>query len=404
MFSRARAYFAVLLAVAFFGLPWFIQNYPDQVRGLASFFADVASQMASTILHNPRTVAELQAKYAGNAGSTPKINTKNSETATTPGSDIIMGETSATGTTSTTSITSIASTISSSIDVTDATDSEDILVVANKTLSSSSQIGSGFADLSIPKVRVLLVPGHEPGFGGAEFGTMKERLINTELSKDLYEILDADPHFQVFSTRNNEAWNPVFSKYFETQWDAIKQWQKDSHKEMLHLIAIGSTTKAVSKVFHNRVNNNAAYRLYGITKWANENNIDVVIHIHINDDPERYGDVPGKYSGFAIYVPVQQFSNSTTTKAVAEAIFNRLKMYNKISNLPGESSGIVDEPDLIAVGTNNTADAASMLIEYGYIYEPQFALAKRSETLKKIAYETYLGLKDFFENATTTQR
>jgi len=38
-----------------------------------------------------------------------------------------------------------------------------------------------------------------------------------------------------------------------------------------------------------------------------------------------------------------------------------------------------------------------MLIEYGYIYEPQFAdPATRSFALKDLAYQTYLGLEDFF--------
>ena len=68
-----------------------------------------------------------------------------------------------------------------------------------------------------------------------------------------------------------------------------------------------------------------------------------------------------------------------------------------VSNLPVEDQGIVEDQELIAIGSYNTVDAASMLIEYGYIYEPQFrAPAVRAIVLKELAFQTYLGLADFF--------
>ena len=122
-----------------------------------------------------------------------------------------------------------------------------------------------------------------------------------------------------------------------------------------------------------------------------------MIHLHLNDYPGHSSTVAGKYSGLVIYIPAQQYNNSSTTKAVADAMFKRLSLYNPIDNLPIESGGIIDDPELIAVGVGNTADAASMLIEYDYIYEPQFVNPKvRSLALKDLAYQTYLGLQDFF--------
>ena len=89
--------------------------------------------------------------------------------------------------------------------------------------------------------------------------------------------------------------------------------------------------------------------------------------------------------------------NSTTTKAVAETVFKRLAKYNGVSDLAGESAGIVEEPDLIAIGVNNTSDAASLLIEYGYIYEPQFTNPDTQPlAIQDLAFQTYLGLEDFF--------
>jgi hypothetical protein len=140
-----------------------------------------------------------------------------------------------------------------------------------------------------------------------------------------------------------------------------------------------------------------ALRLYGINKWENENNVDIAIHVHINDNPRRNPTGPGIYSGFTMYVPEKEYTNSPTTKAVAETIFKRLAKYNPVSDLPIEDNGIVEEGDLIAIGAHNTANAASMLIEYGYIYEPQFQdKTVRLETLKDMAFQTYLGLQDFF--------
>ncbi len=344
MFSSWRYYIVVALCLLVFGAPWIAQNYPDQVSAFVSAFNDAASQVASVIFHNPRTITELQTKYA---------------------------------TTSFVMSTHLAD------------------------LGSSPVVFSTTSDQQLPvtpaKIKVLLVPGHEPGFGGTEFGSLKERNMNVELAQDISDLLQADPHFQVYITRDDSAWSSIFSTYFKDHWDEIKAWQKSSHDEMKHLIAIGSTTAPVSKVIHNAAPLNVALRLYGITKWANENTMDVVIHVHFNDFPDHRSNVPGRHAGFSIYVPVGQYANSTTTKAIANAVFKRLLIHNSVSDLPGESSGIIDEPQLIAIGANNTADAASMLIEYGYIYEPQFkTAAKREAAFKIMANDTYLGLQDFF--------
>ena len=246
------------------------------------------------------------------------------------------------------------------------------------------------------KVRILIVPGHEPGYGGAEFGSIKERDLTVELGKDLQQLLESNSHYQVFITRDASSWNPAFDQYFKSNWDGIISWVKVNQQEMSHLISVGSLKHVAPTIIHNRAPRDIAYRLFGITKWANENDIDITIHIHFNDYP-GHGGTPGDYSGFTIYVPEGQYDNSTTTKVIAKDVFNRLEKYNPVSDLPGESTGIVEEPDLIAIGADNTSDAASMLIEYGYIYEPQLVNpALRSSALKDLAFQTYLGLQDFF--------
>lgn len=251
---------------------------------------------------------------------------------------------------------------------------------------------------STKKVKILIVPGHNPNYGGTEFKNVKERDLAVDLANELKNFLDDDKHYEVYVIRDKVSFTSEFEKYFKENWDKIKEWKEASRKEFSSIVNIESANKLVSRVFHNNVSTDIAIQLYGITKWSNENDMDIVIHIHFNDNPRVKTSLPGVYSGFAIYVPYEQYGNSESTKTIATDIFKRLEKYNPVSNLHGESIGIVYEPELIAIGSNNTSDAASMLIEYSYIYEPQLHDAViRNLTVRDMAYETYLGLQDFFD-------
>jgi N-acetylmuramoyl-L-alanine amidase len=247
------------------------------------------------------------------------------------------------------------------------------------------------------KIRVLVMPGHEPNYGGAEYRDLKEREMTVELAEYLRAFLSNNPHYEVVVPRDKNGWNPTFQKFFDERWEDIVLFLKNNKNEMIRLVNNGAVTRVYDGVGHNAVPNDVAIRLYGINKWVNENKIDIAIHIHFNDYPRRYQSQPGKYNGFAIYVPERQYANSTTTLAIADKVFKRLAKYNAISNLPREDSGVVEEQELIAIGSHNTLDAPSMLIEYGYIYEPQFNDPKiKDATMKDLAFQTYLGLQDFF--------
>lgn len=154
---------------------------------------------------------------------------------------------------------------------------------------------------------------------------------------------------------------------------------------------------------HISVTQDGLIKLYGINKWADENKVDLVVHIHFNDYGSRPQNQPGDFTGFAVYVPEKQYSNSQASVAIARYIFNRLGAYEAPSNQPKESAGIVPEQDLIAIGSNNSLDPPGMLIEYDYIYEPQFLYpGTRKKELKELAFQTYSGIKDFFSGATST--
>lgn len=251
------------------------------------------------------------------------------------------------------------------------------------------------------KVRILLVPGHEPGYGGAEYANLFEREMVVDLANQLQKFIGSNDRYEVFVTRNKNSWTPTFQNYFDTNWEDIKTWIKGHREETARLSRLGEYHPVVQPVMHNAAPANIAYRLYGISKWSNENDMDIIIHIHFNDHPGHSMNTPGLYNGFAIYVPENQFSNSSSTQTLASSIFNRLRKFNAVSNFPGEKGGIVQTQDLIAVGAYNSVDAASMLIEYGYIYEPQFNnLELYDLTMKDLAFQTYLGLQDFFDDLT----
>lgn len=247
------------------------------------------------------------------------------------------------------------------------------------------------------KIKILIVPGHEPDFGGAEYKNIKERDMAVDLANNLYEYLSKNPHYNVALTRNKEGWNPDLATYFTNNSRSIRQFIQDQKSEMSRLVALGHVNMVDNNIYHNDAPDEVAVRLYGINKWANEQHVDIVLHIHFNDSASRRNNKPDTYTGFSIYVPEKQYSNAVASSVIAQNIFARLGRFFASSNLPYEDRGIVEEQNLIAVGSNNTVDAASMLIEYGYIYEPQFAHPEtRTTILREFAFQTYLGISDFF--------
>lgn len=247
------------------------------------------------------------------------------------------------------------------------------------------------------KVKIVIVPGHEPDFGGTEYRGLKERNLVVDLAGTLTHLLQGQPQYNVIQTRDGLDWSPIFKSYFANQWNAIAAWRAQSAQDFAQLTQTGAITTNVDLVSHNTAPADVALRLHGINKWSNENNVDIELHLHINDYPRTHTSKPGKYTGFVIYVPEKQFLNSTTTRALAEAIQKRLAEKFSQSNLPGESAGIAESQDLIAVGEYDSASAASLLIEYGYIYEKEFTdPTLREATLQTMAEQTYLGIQDFF--------
>lgn len=281
-------------------------------------------------------------------------------------------------------------------------------IVMNHKPKTVDEIQSKYAMADKPgvdkKVKVMIIPGHEPDFGGAEYLDLKEREMTVELSKALGEFMANNKRYEVHIARDERVWSTELGQYFKTKWDEIIAWHENNKAEFVDLIRLGKIKRVSPSVLHNDAPKDSALRLYGISKWSEENDVDIILHVHFNDYPRKDHKSSGKYSGFSIYVPEKQYYNSATARYLADKIFTRLEKFNPVSNFPGESSGIIEDQDLIAVGSYNSINAPSILIEYGYIYEPQFQdKVTRDLVIRDLAYQTYLGLQDFFEVVPVTE-
>ncbi len=264
-------------------------------------------------------------------------------------------------------------------------------VTADGLKDAYRNAGQGGAPL-----KILIVPGHDNDSWGTEFRGVKEAAMTARVGEELARLLSADPRFEITLTRTSAGYAPEFLEYFINEKAAVQAFVAEKRKVMQDLLTNGSV-EPVRGVKHNKAADEVVWRLYSFNKWANEHGVQLVIHIHFNDYPGRPKTQPGRYDGFALYVPETQFSNAKASRAVAQTLFTQFSRFYAASNLPKESSGIVPDQTLIAIGAYNTLDAASVLVEYGYIYEDRFLDAGiREKFLKELAFQTALGLNSFF--------
>lgn len=264
--------------------------------------------------------------------------------------------------------------------------STDELIAAYRTAASGGE-----------KFRILIVPGHEPGFGGTDFKGQYEREFVVDIAERLRMELATDPALEVIVARDTEAWNEELGEYFEDERDEIEEFVEDHKKDMTRFVRRGDIEELEEQVAHNAAPTDVALRLYGINRWANEHGVDLVLHLHLNDETEHGDGTRGAHSGMAVYVPDEIYGNARASRAIAEPVFQRLTATNATSTFGFEQGGIVEDRELIAIGANNTSGAPSLLIEYGYIYEPRITgEGARDSVFADFSYQTAQGVKDFF--------
>lgn len=256
------------------------------------------------------------------------------------------------------------------------------------------------------RIKILIVPGHDNNNWGTEFAGLREADLNLELGKYLYDFFSYDKKFETYLLRDGYGeYNSWFLDYINSGKEEVFSF-RNKLREAMHLAISHGKINLTNKVYHNPAADNASINLYAINKWANDNDIDIVIHIHFNDYPRRRASLEGEYSGFTVYVPEKQLPNARVSKAVGKEVKDALREFSSVSNLPAESAGVVEDMELIAVGSNASRDSASLLVEYGYIYESQFIKNNiRDAVIKEFAFQTYRGIKNYFvPNSITSYR
>jgi N-acetylmuramoyl-L-alanine amidase len=255
-------------------------------------------------------------------------------------------------------------------------------------------------EAEVKPIKVLLVPGHDNEVWGAQYGNVKEANMNLAVARRVHKILKKDKRFEVWVTRDNNGYTKEFSDYFTNNREQIISFKEEAKKKVQAQVEAGQFVERAT-VPHNRASEEMAIKLYGINRWANENQIDAVIHIHFNDVPRKTLWAIGKPQGFAVYMPDAQMPNAKESGQLAANIFIELDKKYKTSTLEKEKGGLIPDQKLIALGSNQTLlnSVRSVLVEYGYVYEKMFRnFTTRHKAYDDLAKRTAEGIKNYFSD------
>lgn len=248
----------------------------------------------------------------------------------------------------------------------------------------------------VSPIKILLVPGHDNEIWGAQYGNTKEADMNLVLATKIYNLLKKDKRFKVYITRDSLGYTTEFANYFGLHQKEIVSFKEDSKKKLQDKISNGTFVEKAD-VHHVAATNDMVIKLYGINKWADENKIDAVIHVHFNDYPRDDKWTIGVYKGFTIYMPEEQMANSKESTKLAKVMFAQLKKKYAPSDYEKELGGLVPDQSLIALGSNGTLikSVKSILIEYGYIYRFGNSVL-RHKAYTNMSNLTVAGIKKYF--------
>jgi len=251
---------------------------------------------------------------------------------------------------------------------------------------------------TVKTFNILVIPGHEPKAGGGSYKNIYERDLAVDIANKIFETLSKDSEYKVTVARDENDWNPILKEYFQTQKQAIINFKTKCQQDTKALMASGKMKYVPNMGFHADASQEMSVRLYGMNKWANENDIDLVLNLHFNDEQRPNINTPGDLSGFVIFVPESQMKNSQASKLAAQDIFDQLKSVES-----PQVNYLLEDQSLIALGASGTMDAPSLLIEYAYIFEKKLRTdTDRLKTLDEFAQQTVLGIKKYVTGIAKT--
>ena len=252
---------------------------------------------------------------------------------------------------------------------------------------------------------ILLVPGHDTDTdcknnpkcnSGAIFKNIYERDLVVTVANNISTILSSDPKYKVIVARDTKAWNPIFANYFLNNKQAILDF-KDQHQAADKLLIVSGKEKVIpDSATHTTADQTTAIELYGINKWADENNVDLVIHLHFNSSPRKNPNLPGSYHGFDMFIPDAQRVNSATSRVIAQDIYDQLGKKFAPESQDGAYKSLYEDQSLIALGASNTLAKPAILVEYAYLYEKMLQTStKRTAALEQMAEQTVAGIQEY---------
>lgn len=248
-------------------------------------------------------------------------------------------------------------------------------------------------------IKIMIVPGHDEDSQGAWYFDVREFNMNLDLAERLVKLLESENNLDVFLTRDKDGYTAELKRFWRKNEEKIQKFVERNKSKMNKLVEKGKVDTYVN-IHHNAARPEVVQKLYGINYFSNKENFDIVVHLHFNDYPGRKGR-DGKYNGFSIYVPERQYSNSAASHELAQKISKQILGIIPPSSMPKEGA-IVEDQELIAVGAFNTVEAASILIENGYIYERQFQDEEINDVVfEELANKIYIGLMDYLRGTNS---
>ena len=265
---------------------------------------------------------------------------------------------------------------------------ENMDLYAQIASSTATSTATTTVVVAVEPKHVLLVAGHTQSSKGAVFGSVTEYDQNYSLMQATYEAL-SDMGYRVTLSHRDDDYSYRFSSYFEQYKDLILDWRETQRAGYEDEYPLGVVTNDTD---HNTASTLATLQLYGINYWANQNDIDAVIHLHFNDYPGRVSGQVGKHTGFSLFTSLKTNDNFIESFRLAKEIEKNMLHHAERSTVTRESAGVL-ESELIAVGQANSLEAPAVLIESGFIYEDKFINpAKRNTVMGQYADSIARGL------------
>ena len=143
--------------------------------------------------------------------------------------------------------------------------------------------GSGRAK---DKIKILIVSGHDENNYGTSYRNLKEVDLNRKLAEYMAGFFGREQEFRVTLTSDRGGMNKKLEKYLERESDNIKEFESFYKKTTDKLEKRGEITLG-QHVGHNTASSETAFMLYGINKFANDEDFDIILHVHFNDYPNR---------------------------------------------------------------------------------------------------------------------